>query len=316
MNTNIILRILISSMVICVVGKAQNAPITPDMLTELRAFITVNASKPIVTIENNELVGLEETEDNASVIDAILALQKAFNIRISRESHPQVSQDLRFSYSITANERLVDALNNLVMSMGNKICWRLLDGRIIVTEITSEKEVPDVQACDRVVDVNINGESIYDALLQLEAAYNDQHPDIPLVVTAPSYRAVQKSLEMKAGNPNLFVLIGADTLRNHILGLLDQFNQPFSDYSCAVYKVSPKNIALPWDGPELWYFYFRFSFPDLDGGTEISNAEEYLWIFEEGDKRKERIEALFDRLEPGLLSYERNFPNGTKIIEK
>ncbi|MCK5861229.1 MAG: hypothetical protein KAH38_02005 [Candidatus Hydrogenedentes bacterium] len=314
MNIKVNAGILVISFLVCIAAKAHNAPITSEMLTGLRAFKTVNASRPIVTLdENKQVVGIEETGDNASIVNAIFALKEGFNIAISREYHPEVPNDIRFLYSVTANERLVDALNNLVTATGNRICWRLLEGMLVVTEIENGKRVSEVQACDRVVTANIDGESIYDALLQLEAAYNEQHPDIPLLIRAPFYPVVQKSLEMKAENPALFVLAGSDTLRNHFLQLLDQFNQSFSDYSSAVYKVNPKHIALPWDGPELWYFHVRFIFPDLG---ECTNAAEHLWIFEEGDKHTERLEALFDRLEPGLLSCGRNFPGGRKSIEK
>lgn len=286
-------------------GYAQHAPITPDMLAGLRASRTINASEPIVTYSKNmELLEVDEVADNASVMCSVHALQKAFGIRISVEFHPSMPGDMRFSYSVTASERLVDALNNLVEATDQQICWRLLNGRIIVIPTPNNGQGSEKLATERLVQVNIDADDLYDAFLQLEDAYNEQHPDIPLIVYAPSYVSVQKSIAKKADNPALFVLNGEASLRSHILELLDQFGEPFSDYLCAVNIVSPDNIARAWDGPELWFYGLSFIFPKHRRIPQT--AEEHLWVFEEGNRRRDRIERLFDRIEPGLLSYPRH----------
>lgn len=225
--------------------------VTPDMLTELRSETRRDGASwslaPGAKIPN--LTNLSDAErelalrtmaesikedGNSDQESAIIAVRRAFpTVSLCRELawYPPGSDAPRFPFAIEANERLVDALDKLKQNSNGFVDWMLLHQRIVIC--TQSPAVKGEQyVMERTVQVDIQADTLLEALDKVEGAYNDQYPDAPpIVVTLLSFpTALFEGAPGPEGKSGKLSLKTADSLREIVLTVLDQMQDPALRY--------------------------------------------------------------------------------------
>lgn len=197
----------------------------------LEALLTQRAErgfrKESLRVDGNPLAGTAALVPvgGISVEDAIGLIRRAYEVRLCREFDIAVPGGLPpIHFSIHEGQRLVDALDALEEASGGVARWRLLEGRIVVT-VRAEHEVDVPGMMDQIVEVFIEESRLMDALLALEASFNEQHRgDIPLILSLNCEWSEEPDRE-------LYWLSGAMTVREAVLRLLAQMDDPSATYS-------------------------------------------------------------------------------------
>ncbi|HOZ45882.1 MAG TPA: hypothetical protein PLO37_14535 [Candidatus Hydrogenedentes bacterium] len=205
-------------------------PATPDVLTSLRAAERIEKLN-YQLVETDQ--GSVPIADGLSTHDsAIRAVQAAFRVPVCEEvlygnQAVEVRKaQLRFTFAVEANERLVDALDKLTATTDGLVQWRMLDGRILLIR-HDPLSGPDLDIMDWPVDVDVNAETLLGALQQIEAAFNQQYPDSAPLLVRSMY--VQLDLSGPAEDPGqtgTFLLRSKSTLREAVLAVLDRMQDP------------------------------------------------------------------------------------------
>jgi len=271
-----------SVFIICLVGAinsfALDGIIPSEALVQRRASLTVEAT---------------------SVLDARYALQKAFNLLTSYEADPTVKVG-PFNYKISANERLVDALNNLTEVSNNFLQWRYKDGRVIFTVTPSPNKETNILCGDRMVTVDIHAENLYDGLLQLESTYNERYTDRPWLIdpVMMMYPVAQLTFTHE-----VFSLYGEYCVRDVLVQLLNALEERNAGYGTCM-----NNIPRKWNWPEELYnrgikiFTLYVFAPDVSTEDEESAIR---WSREVASPEMERrARQYFSNIYPDLLGKE------------
>jgi len=294
-----------------------NAPVTLDMLTNLRAKNSYDVSRhplrAIVSYEGDRLLttdqvtSIEYKKNNATISSACSVLRSTFDIPISYEGAPQdpsFGSTYTFDYKVQANERLVDALNRLVEATNDQLQWRLLEGRLIMT-VVPEEQAETTLIGDRQVQVNIQADTFGDALQQVENAYNQQHTDIPLAVHISNYEVAHKSATQKSG----LVLEGNYPLRSIVVKLLNQVDALQAEYFISPTQSVRNNLMRKYyfDNDLFYYSLLFFGFPEqlesdkkFEKELEIGqfNKERFDWSRMQFPEMTKRLSQYFDRIYP------------------
>lgn len=210
-------------------------PVTPETLSALCSSTRVEEFdyQPRV-IETGGVVPVSDGMSTQG--SAIRALQAAFRVPVCVEwairNRPPVGHDdtPRFPFAVEANERLVDALDKLKRNSSGFLQWALLHERIVVSAQPATKD-GDTGIADRVITVVIEADTFEEALEQIEAAYNRQYSDIAFVVSPDSPRLMFKGPAAVAGRAGKFLLKEEAPLREIVLAVLDQMQDPAICYS-------------------------------------------------------------------------------------
>jgi hypothetical protein len=122
-----------------------------------------------------------------------------------------------FPFAVEANERLVDALDKLKRNSNGFMDWRLLHGRIILSATDPSGEGA-TSAMNRLIHVELQANTLLEAFVQIEAAYNDQFPKGAPLVNFPMFF----NLEVGAFPSGTLALKTENTLREIVLTVMDQ----------------------------------------------------------------------------------------------
>jgi len=210
-------------------ARAGEAPVTLEVLSALRA--ERDFRKESLRVDGDPFAGTAALVPvgGIAIADAIGLLRRGYEIPLCTEwdldAHDAPPP---IQFSIHEGERLVDALDSLEEASGGTARWRLLEGRIVITvRAAHEVEVPGM--LDQIVEVAIEETSLRDALLELEASFNEQHRyGLPFLLGLGCDIA-----DAQARVP--YRLSGRMTLREAILGLLSQMDDPWATYSLTQY---------------------------------------------------------------------------------
>lgn len=298
-----VFTIIIFVAVLCTSSLSQGARkvalITQEMLTNLRAPEEVIVTAPTV-MELQGMMGISwaHPTEAVSIKDVVDALEESFDILISYESHP-ISKTIRFSHKILANERLIDALDNLTKATSGFSQWRMLDGRIVI----SESPVPGMEGSaalgDRFIDAKIEAETLYEALLQVEDAYTAEYDDAPLSIVFMEYEVAHLPAEK-----GRFYIHRKGSLRSIMVELLSQLPTKNTKYRIGRGVLPPK-YQFPDSvyAAHPFYYSVAIAVPEItDARTDIEGAETSLWIESvAGPEADRRFRRYFERLYPELV---------------
>ena len=197
------------------------------------------------TITQDDLVHRRSSKsiDDVGILAARYALRDCFNILVSHELYPTIQTE-PFPFTISSNGRLVGALNNLTEATDGLVRWHLLKGRIILTVLPPELDAgPPIG--DRVVRVDIQGaETLHEALLQLEEAYNEQYRDIPWLVALVHMTYVAAYLPFETG---AFSLNAEKPVREIIIDIMDALEEKRTHY-----YFTRGYVPRHWDFPSFF----------------------------------------------------------------
>ena len=235
--------------------------VTPESLASLRvpARVETVAPQPVETDQGVVDLNIDGMSDQGSVP---LTLWKAFpTVPLCQEWAPS-GESPRFPFAVEANERLVDALDKLRENSDGFMDWALLHGRIVVTA-----KAPASEVMDRTVRVDVTAETLQEALEQVEAAYNERYSDVPVLVRPTPPRLMLKTRPDVQARTALFELQTEGSLREVVLTILEQMEDPAICYG----------LAEVTDSKERHYFALHTTkrdAPDLD--TYANNEESLL----------------------------------------
>lgn len=294
--------------------------VTPDMLTALRAetrhdaaswFVAPGANIPNLTNlsaadrETAMRVMAESIKEdgNSDQGSAMRALMGAFpTVSLCREwaYYPPGSEAPRFPFAIEANERLVDALDKMRRNSNGFIDWMLLHQRIVISAQTPAAGGEQF-IMDRRIHVDLQADTLLEALEQVETAHNDQYPDAPPLVVSPlSFpTALFEGAPGSGGRSVKLALKTEDTLREIVLAILDQMRDPALRYNLSESMVK-----------EGRFFSLTVSRFDVETNNRMSmpeacalvrNGEERL----DGYLRLRAERADISASEPGVVGEQR-----------
>jgi len=197
------------------------SPVTPETLTELRASARIEAVDNQLTQTDNGPILM--SDGMATYGSAVTALEQAFRVPFCGEYAYAKSADdrPRFPFAIEANERLADALDELQKNSNGWVRCMLLHGRI-VTSAQRTVNKGETYIMDRRIQVELEADTLGQALEQLEAAYNKQYPDIPLIMRPWFSRLLLEGPPANSALAGKFVLKQEGALRDVLLELLEQ----------------------------------------------------------------------------------------------
>lgn len=342
MNTSILRMVsALGTLLLFVVsqGFAADAPITPEMLTTLRARGSADASRhhssAIVTFKGDRLMtrdqitSIEFKENNASISTARMEMERVFGLPISAEGPPHLSDfgtAHKFDFKISANERLIDVMERLVKATDNQVRWRLQQGRLILTTTPREQEGL-LPIGDRKVQVDIRADTYGDACLQLELAYNQMYADIPLRISMFSYDVAH----MPANGADDFQVQGEYPLRNIIVDLLNQTGIYQSNYNLLPTVSAARSVMREYFFEhDLYYYHVAFfglrenldiERPDMWQPDLTPEEIEFFIIRDEWHTSYNRIETerlreYFDRIYPEWAAQEDAASDNDKAVEQ
>jgi len=159
---------------------------------------------------------------------AVIMLAKAFAVPLCQERgfQPGLGDGPEFPYVIEAEERLVDALDKLKKNSNDYLKWALVDGRIVIASQTPPGKGRTF-VMDQPVRVQINADTLGQALEQVEAACNRQHPDNPPFLADPRVPGpLFKRSPAAPGMSGKFKLDREGPLRDVALAVLDELHDP------------------------------------------------------------------------------------------
>jgi hypothetical protein len=109
---------------------------------------------------------------------------------------------------------------------------------------------------DRPIHVEIEADTLEQALEQVEAAYNKQYPDAPPFFADPMFpHLLLKGPPAVSGQTGKFVLKKEDTLREVVLALLDEMQDPALRYGLADVHIGDRHffdfVVKRYDAPIL-----------------------------------------------------------------
>lgn len=224
--------------------------VTPESLLNLRSASDVE-NVSYETVETDRGILPMNTDGMSDLASATGAIKEAFpTLPLCRE-WPAHGETPRFPFAIDANERLVDALDKLYKNSHGVVDWVLLHGRVVVKTESLASTI-----MDRTVAVNLESSSLQDALEQIAAAYNDRYSDFPLVVWPCSPRLMMRGSAEISGQAKDFVLDIEGSMREVILSVMDQLEDPGVCYGVSdlVDSLERRYFALhpkKDDAPEL-----------------------------------------------------------------
>jgi len=209
-------------------GAKSLAPVTVKTLTELRA--TCRVEKIAYRLTETPQGTNPTTDGGATQGQAVSAIKEAFQIPVCQEWAYQAAsgEGPRFPFAVEANERLVDALDKLKQNSNGFMQWMLLHERIVVTaQAPASRGGPYIM--ERSIRVEIDANTLEEALEQVEVAYNKQYSDMPPLLTDPFL----PSLVLRGPPTGKFSLKLEGTLREVVLDVLDEMQDPALCYSLA-----------------------------------------------------------------------------------
>lgn len=267
----------------CTGQTVSEAPVMLETLTTLRATLTIGPSAIYGRNERGEPYLIEDKMMDR--FSAISALMKSFDVPMCIESDAQERGEMLFDFAIQQSQRLVDALDDLREKTDGYIQWRLLNGRIIIIagQSLAEKEV---YLMDRTIRVDIEVPDLAQVFLDIETAYNEQYPDLPLIFTPSclniNYHAPFTSTE---GPRNLVIKTEAP-LREILLRALEENGEPWLRY----------HLCETFDHVKRRYYDMRIN--DLrDCRDEFKSGEEIDRTRAENKARYERLDNYLNRAE-------------------
>ena len=234
--------------------------VTPESLASLRvpARVETVAPQPVETDQGVVDLNIDGMSDQGSVP---LTLWKAFpTVPLCQEWAPS-GESPRFPFAVEANERLVDALDKLRENSDGFMDWALLHGRIVVTA-----KAPASEIMDRLVRVDVTAKTLQEAFEQVEAAYNERYSDMP-VLASPLYpRLLSKGRTDVLGETSPFELQTEGSLREVVLTILEQTEDPAICYS----------LSEIIDSKSRRYFALRLMKRDAPELRTYADGDEYL----------------------------------------
>lgn len=200
---------------------ARQSVVTLDTLEQRRAPHNLDVEDITdiqLNAERNAIVSVE-ADSKASAATCVRALSKSYGLQFCVE-YGEDSGSVRIPFQIRANQRLVDAMDAFRESSKGRVAWRLLDDRIVVSiGVNSD----GLYYMERPVEARIGATAFGEAFAQIEAAYNQQYADMPLVVDTTCLNIDPAAAISPEGE--VFSLEGAFTLREMILELVRHTQQ-------------------------------------------------------------------------------------------
>lgn len=264
--------------------------VTPELLTSLRAPARIE--KVDYQLVETERGPMPVSDGLSTHHSAIRALRAAFPVPLCKEFvyGDQEIRDrkatLRFPFAVEANERLVDALDKLEEISDGLVRWMLLHERIVLTA-TGPVRRDEFHVMDWPLEVDIEADTLLEALEQVEAAFNKTYPDSPPLIVHSHY--VQLDLQGRpegSGQTGKFLLRTESTLREAVLSLLDQMQDPAVCYG----------FFASWDLQGRWHFVLRLRKDDAPQWNTYANDEGVIHD-QLLQRAKERLEGYFSRAE-------------------
>jgi hypothetical protein len=174
--------------------------------------------------------------------------------------------------------RLIDALDQLKVNSGGYVSWRLLEGRIVYT-IYAEETLGNPVTLDRRLNLDIAASELGEALMALEAAWNSQYRDRPLLI---SCGCANVNLELPL-TPQPLRLSGTMTVRNALIEILKAANDPWMTYTVA-------ENGKP--GSERVYWAIRISVKPCRSEVDIDVSQ--IPGYQSLDETRARLEGYFE----------------------
>ncbi|NLN94213.1 MAG: hypothetical protein GX130_13025 [Candidatus Hydrogenedens sp.] len=307
---------------VCIIAPdvfSLNAPITPEMLLSLRALRGEDVARdpliPAPVGAKGQTLSRPGKQKKMTLEWEEFSLSGSFNIRICAEGMPHTqfpSGDYSFDYSVWVNERLIDALERLVEASEGHVFWRLLEGRLVVTTTPKDDSLP---IGDRMLQLNIDAETIGEAFLQLEKAYNEQYSDVPFTFHTTSL----DFSDFTSSTGDAFRIQGKNKLRNSIISLLNQWDPAQANYKLKSYQGP--HLAVDRQYARKYYYdnnlyYYGVTIHNIDADAirvearrsvirlseedPINKEEEeyYLWLDGQARAMTRRLMGYFDRIYP------------------
>lgn len=253
------------------------APVTPESLEEFRAPDRVEVlSYQILETDSGTMPACADgMSDQGS---ATRALRRAFpSVPICYE-WPPIDEKPRFPFVIDANERLVDVIQKLQQNTQGLLTCLLSHERIVVTAQSTARVV-----MDRPVAVDVAAETLGEALEQVEAAYNEEYIDFPLVVRPHSPRLMLRRRPDVTGQVQALSFTMTGRLRDLVLTVFDQMQDP-----ALCYAVSDLN-----DPSGRRYFALhpiKDDAPELDKYVDADEPSQFDALL---DRSSERLDNYF-----------------------
>jgi hypothetical protein len=301
-----------------------NAPVTPEMLFSLRALGGGEVARSPMTLapvgEKGEIISMPRKQRKMGLNRRDFSLSGYFNITICTEGIPHTQfpiEDYSFDYSVRINERLIDALDRLVEVFDGHVLWRLLEGRLVITTTAKDDTLP---IGDRMLEVDIDAETIGEAFLQLEKTYNEQFTDIPFIFHTKSVDF--SDFISSTGDP--FRVEGKKKLRNILILLVNQWDPEQAHYRLESYggnryDIDKKHVRQYYYDNELYYYGLTIHDVEADARREkerrpVNRFEEltsekqkvyYRWLDEKSRAETQRLMGYFDRIYPEWAAEEK-----------
>lgn len=275
-------RIVLSTAAIALFSMASTYADPVSTLMERRAPERVEAAqRELVADEEGNLVDMIEHE-LASASEMVAALRKAYApITISIESGV-ASPEERVPFDVLANMRLEDALNLMVDRSGGHAAWTLENRRLIVQFQETREGISIPSVLSRPFPVRITADTIGDALLEVEVAYNAVYHDIPVELD-------RKCLTFLHSTPvpeNFLTVETSITVREAILMLLDAIDKEHKMY----YYAGIRQFE-----PGRRFVQVMLNIPPPQCRDEFESGEEYEAMWAYLAERRARVNAYFER---------------------
>ena len=177
----------------------------------------------------------------------------------------------------------MDALDKVENVSDGLVRWMLLHERIVLSA-TGPVPRDEFHVMDWPLEVDIEADTLLGALEQIEAAFNETYPDSPPLIVKPLY--VQLDLQGRpegAGQTGTFLLRTESTLREAVLSVLDQMEDPAVCYW----------FSTSWDLQGRWYFVLRVKKDDAPQWNTYADAEEAAQHRQLRQRAKERLAGYF-----------------------
>jgi hypothetical protein len=269
------------------------------MLTSLRAPARVQKDA-YEAVQTDAGPTVSQLDGMCNQLFAMLTLGEAFKVPYCFECvHPARSP--KFPFAVESNERLVDALDKLKQNSNGFFEWMLLHQRIVLSaQPPAGKNA--IYIMDRPISVQIGAETLQAALEQVEAAYNKQYFDLPLVVLPTSPRLVPKARPEASGETGKFVLKQEGTLREAVLAILDQMQDPAVCYG----------LSEMMDRKDRRYFALNVKKDDAPDLDTFADGNEVTLAVSMAQSSMQRLQGYLDRAEKAARSPDKAAAGETK----
>jgi len=255
---------------------------TLSTLMERRAPERIEAAQRVfVADDEGNLVDLIEHE-LANNSDVISALRKAYApIAISIE-HGVAGPEERIPFNILANMRLEDALKLLDERSEGHATWTLKNGRLIVQFQETREGISIPSVLSRPFPVRITADTVGDAMLEIEVAYNAVYHDIPMELDRKCLtflHATPIPTDFLQDSPSINV-------RQAILKLLETIDKDgVMYYYASIMQFEPGQL----------FVQVMLSIPPPHCRDEFESGEEYEAFLAHLAERRARVNQYFDQ---------------------